>query len=415
MIKRLKSILEFNLKYNLILKNKIAEINSYYNEKNTDELINQQFLKIIKIAEKNSFYQKYYSEHEISFKSIKDISDLKKVPHLTKNMVKQNGHLLKQKLLMHKGYTSGTSGSPMVVYRDFSSILKENAYVWWYRMQCGLNPRDKKVSIRGDLEKDQLYYYDKALNTLHFSSFNLNRDNFKIIWNKIIRFEPKAIIGYPSSLAVLGNLFSEAGKKCNIPLCFTSSEGLYDHQENIIQKTFNSVIFDWYGNSERTIALYRDNNKYYEPLLYSVNLYKPDCVLTTSLINKAFPLVNYKVEDVIKKSENYDYSKKSFIIDEINGRKEEYIVLNDGSRVGSAALSLIFKDVDIIISQIIQVSPQKLIFNIVPGPRFWDIENFKKSIMVKLGFKTEIIVNIVSNDDIIYNSSGKYSLIIKKE
>lgn len=414
MIKRLKSTIEFNLKYNSILRSKIEEIDRFYNKKNTDQLVNEQFVKIVKIAEKNSFYQKYYSEHQIDFKSIQDPSDLKNLPQLTRSMVKENGHLLKRKLFMSKGYTSGTTGTPLIVYRDFNSIIKENAYVWWYRMQCGLKPKDKKVSIRGNLGKDQLYFFDRASNTLHFSSFSLNKENFEIIWKKILRFQPKAILGYPSSLSVLANLFSEANKKCNIPLCFTSSEELFSHQEIIIQKIFNTCVYDWYGNSERTIALYRDNNKYYEPLLYSVNLYKSEYVLTTSLINNAFPLINYRVEDIIKKSKNYDYIKKSYVIDKINGRKEEYIVLKDGSKVGSAALSLIFKDVDLIVSQIIQLSSQELIFNIVPGPSFCNIENFKKKIIAKLGTKIDFKVNIVSNNEIVYNSSGKYKLIIKK-
>lgn len=179
---------------------KIREIESYIINQNVEKEKNIQFLKLVKKISNNQFYKKWYSENAIDLKSIKSIDDIVLLPKLTKRMVKENATLIKDSKFMVKGYTSGTSGSPLVVYRDLNSIITENAYVWWFRMQSGLNPEDKKISIRGDLGKDQLFHFDGFSNTLHISSFNINQSNFNMIFKKIKNFSPVGLIGYPSSI-----------------------------------------------------------------------------------------------------------------------------------------------------------------------------------------------------------------------
>lgn len=415
MIKKIKSILEFNLKHNYFLNKKIKEIDGFYNADRADDLKNKSFLNLFKIASKNGFYKKLYEDHGINFSRIKNYEDLEILPKISKLDVRNNTHLIKEKPFLIKGYTSGTSGSPLVIYRDLKAIINENAYVSWYRMQSGLQPNDIKISIRGDLEKKELFYYDSVSKTLHISSFNLNETTFNEVFNKIELFKPKALIGYPSSLTTLASLAINNNKKINIPLSFTSSETLYKHQEDLILEAFNSKIFDWYGNSERTISLYRFDHKYYEPLLYSINNYKADSILTTSLINDAFPLINYEVNDVVKTSGNYSETRKSIVIDKILGRIENYLILPDGSKIGSAALSLIFKDMDITNSQIVQVNnTNNMIFNIVVGKSYTNNKILKKRIIQKLGADINIEINKITNEQIIYTDSGKYNLVITK-
>ena len=415
MIQKIKSILEFNLKHNFLLNKKIKEIENFYNSDNIEDLKNQQFQSFFKSVSKNPFYKNLYRDYGIDSSMIRTYEDLQILPTITKLDVKQNTNLIKQKTLLFKGYTSGTTGSPLVIYRDLKAIVNENAYVCWYRMQSGLLPNEKKVSIRGDLEKKELFYYDSVSKTLHISSFNLNENTFNEVFNKIKSFQPKALIGYPSSLATLATFVISNKKQIEIPLSFTSSETIYKHQEDLILGAFNSEIFDWYGNSERTISLYRHDKKYYEPLLYSINNYKSDCILTTSLINDAFPLVNYQVDDVVETSLNYSKTKKSIVIDKIHGRVENYLILSDGSKIGSAALSLIFKDIDLVNSQIVHIKKTNTInFNIVVGGTYKNNNNLKKRIREKLGDDMNIEINIITNDEIIYTTSGKYNLVITK-
>lgn len=416
----LRNLVNKQVRFNFLVKRQIDKIKRDLDSQNFLEQQNKFFIKTFHNAYHNTkFYKNFYADFGVNVKDIQDISDLSKLPTLYKTTVKENtDKILTSNSFIHlKGYTSGTSGSPLVVYRDLASIIKESAYVWWYRDLSGLKFHDRKVSIRGDMDKRKLFYVDHVSNTMYISSFNLNVSNAKTIFNKIASYNPRAIIGYPSSLNTLSILAARLGIKINIPLAFTSSETLFPNQELAIKETFNSNLYDWYGNSERTIALYRDNRtlKYYEPPFYSINKFDEDKTLTTSLTNKVFPLINYEVDDLIVTSRIFSVEKKSVIIDKIEGRKSDYITLSDGSRIGSASLSLIFKDMDIQCAQIIQDKNESLCFNVLPGKKF-SVEQkamLSRNISSKLGDDVGDIINIITEDEVIYTNSGKFKFIIK--
>ena len=269
-----KSLINFYLRHNFILSKKIEVINKNYESKNHEFLKNEAFIKLLKNTYKNNrFYSKLYNQHGVNIKSINSIEDAKKLPIITKESVKKYSGLIKQSkgLFVRKGYTSGTTGSPLIVYRDYESILNEHAYIWWYRINSGLNPKDRKISIRGDLNRETLYYLDKTSNTLFISSFALNDSNIKKMIPVIRDFNPKAALGYPSSLYTFAVWLEENNEELNIPLSFTSSESLLAFQERIINikkiKYTLQLISNIYDKSKnKTLSLLESLNPPYSIL-----------------------------------------------------------------------------------------------------------------------------------------------------
>lgn len=418
MFKKIKSYTRHFARHNYLLNKKVEQINKYYDCSDIENLRNEIFINQIKsVFSKSTFYSKLYREHGLTIKSIKTIEDINKLPIINKEIVRRNLDQLRtgNKLLTTKGYTSGTTGSPLVVYRDFESILNEHAYIWWYRTKQGLNPKDRKISIRGDLNRDTLHYIDQASNTLFISSFALNHSNIIKLIPIIREFSPKAALGYPSSLYTIASWLEENNEVLNIPISFTSSESLLTFQEDVIKKTFNTNIFDWYGNAERTIALYREGTKYFEPLLYSVNEYQTDRVISTSLINNYFPLIRYEVNDVLDNTGKYDFERKSTIINGIYGRIEDYILLPDGTKIGR--LDVVFKGINnISMAQIIQKEVSSIQIKIVPFSNYSenDEKKLRKNLTNKLGEKLEIKILVVQEDEIEYTKSKKYKLVLSK-
>ncbi|SFN46564.1 phenylacetate-CoA ligase [Bizionia echini] len=419
MISTIKSTIDYYAKHNFLFNRELYRIQEYYDsDSNSIELQrNNAFQSLIQQVKHNTFYKKFYDKHGVNLNQIQNLNDIVRLPILNKDLVKTNINDIKQgrKILVLKGHTSGTTGSPLVIYRDFNAIIKENAYVWWYRMQNGLLPKDKKISIRGDLNRETMFYHDKCFNTLYISSYALNKRNFKTLYSKITQFKPKAFIGYPSSLFSLALLFEDNNISLDVPLSFTSSEKLLPYQETKIGCVFGTTIYDWYGNAERTIALYKDNSKYYEPILYSINNYNDKNVLTTSLINTYFPLINYEVNDDIETQNKYSIQKKSIIIDSIGGRQEDIIILKDGSRIGR--LDVVFKGVkNIKMAQIVQKNNYSIEVNIVKDNSYTDKDEQEllNNLKQKLGLDTQLNINSISKDDLIYSKSGKFSLVISK-
>lgn len=99
----------------------------------------------------------------------------------------------------------------------------------------------------------QKEHYDRFNKTLFLSSYHITPDNAEWYRKRIKAFNPKTILGYPSSLEALSVILSEY--KIKIPIAFTSSETLYPHQQDLIESSLGCKVYDRYGNAERTISL----------------------------------------------------------------------------------------------------------------------------------------------------------------
>jgi phenylacetate-CoA ligase len=378
-----------------------------------EEKRNLLFKNLVHRAYKHSvFYKNLFDQFGLDIQSIKDLSDLKSLPVVTKDMVKKNVDdiLTVSPLLCKKAYTSGTSGSPLTVYRDYYSIVEEEAYIWSHRKSFGHVKGDKVVSLRVELDRNTFKVHDSFSNILHLSSFNLSNKTVERYYQEIIRFSPVAIYAFPSSAEILANFLLDKGLELYVPLIFTSSETLYDFQRAKIEKVFNSRIVDWYGNAERSIALEENKEGYYDELpFYSYNEYEENRTITTGLINSAFPLIRYEVQDVIIPS------VEDGKIDQIIGRVDDKIILPDGSKV--VRLGTPFKELDDVkFAQIIQKSFDTLDINIVPSNYFLGDSKQKiiKKLQAYIGHDIKLKVNIISEDQLIKSDRGKYKLVINQ-
>ena len=288
---------------------------------------------LCKVSQKSPFYAALYRRHGVDINRIKSVRDLERCPIITRQDLIDHYRdiFLGSRLNRIKATSSGTSGQSVTVYRDYQSVIEEGAYQWAHRISFGHHPGMKTVVIRGDLSRQEQERYDPFTKTLYLSSFRLNQENAARYFNRISNFAPNAIFAYPSSVESLANFFIEQGQRLRIPLIFTSSETLYSYQREKIAQAFEAKVVDWYGNAERTIALKEGAGGWYDQLpLYSINEFRDDCIITTSLINSGFPLIRYRVDDVVLPRPT-DWKEK---IRRIRGRSDDVLTLLDGTRVG---------------------------------------------------------------------------------
>lgn len=380
----------------------------------------QVFLKIFRKAyDKSPFYNKLYTEANISKEDINSLDDIKKLPIITKEMVKQHANeiLVTPKWKLIKNHTSGTTGTPMTVYEDWPSIWREQAYFYCYRKRCGFMYGQPLVSLRGNLDKKDLYLKIHVSNTLYLSSYNINQKSVEIYYKKIREHNPIAIEGYPSSLYNLAILLKENNLQLHIPLTFTSSESLLEHQRSLIEKQFNSQIYDHFGTTERTIRLSEtlDHSGYFEDPGYSINEYLNDGEITTSLINESFPLIRYKGDDIIERMQP-NIEKDKISIKKILGRKSTCLIGKDGTHYSGALLTRVFKDIiSIDYAQFIQNTQGKVTLNIVTNNNFSQNDKIKldKIVHEQLGKNNfDIIINQIDKSQLIITQRGKFNYII---
>ena len=423
MNKYLKESIKYLLRSYPVIYPYVKEVERMYNMSH-DELQERNeriFLNIFRKAyTKSSFYHKLYTEAGIKLEDIKCLGDISKLPVVTKDMILHQSDALlttsKWKLL--KNRTSGTTGTPLTVFEDWKSIWKEQAYFYCYRKRCGYTYGQPLVSLRGNLGKKDTMMYVHISNTLYLSSYNINEQTVWAYYKGIEKRSPRAIEGYPSSLYNLALLLKDKGLYCNIPVCFTSSENLLDFQRQLIEERFHTKIFDHYGTTERTIRISESikHDGYFEDPGYSINEYLKDRVISTSLINSAFPLIRYQSSDVVILKENTKDERVS--IDRIQGRSGNCIKGKDGSIYNNAALTFILTySHNIRYAQFIQKKNGKVLLNIVPEAVFssQNLDELKQMIDLKIGLSNlELEINLIKEQDLIYTTRNKYSYIISE-
>ena len=418
----LKETVKYSLRCNALITPFVKEVERLFrlSEEELHKECEAKFIKIFRKAiTKSPFYKKLYSEHGISINDINSIGDLSKLPVVEKQMFNKDSTQLLTipKLFLSKSVTSGTTGAPMVKYNDYFSVLREQAYLYVYRKKRGFTYGDKLVSLRGHLGRKLLKLKVDVSNTLYLSSFQINQDTFKKYYDEILSFAPVAIEGYPSSLYNLCWFFKEQGWKLSIPKCFTSSETLFDFQRKLIEETLNTEIYDHYGNAERTIALSEclDHRGYFSLPGYSINEFQDDCVITTALINSSFPLIRYKVTDIISLSPKPSFANSELCVAKsIDGRLEDSIIAKDGSVI--ALMTTLTDGVDNIkIAQVIQKERGFIQINVVPDGNFFESDkiNMIKNIDARIGLDNiDFNIDIVDDSKIIYTKRNKYKYTI---
>lgn len=413
---------KFYFKNNLLTAHKMQQIDNLYNldKKDLLEKYNQAFLKVFKGAIKSSvFYKNLYQQSGINLKDIQDLSDIKKLPIITRKDLQNNEDEIfyGSKKLKVNGYTSGTTGSPLVIYRTPLNIVTEQAYVMYYRSINGYKMGQPYLSIRGTLDRNTKFKFFKKANTLYISSPNINAGTIEFYYKLIRDHNPVAVEAFPSYLYKVCQEMEKKGLEWKIPNAFTSSETLYDFERKKIESFLNTNIHDLYGNAERTIMLTEDQNgKYSPPPLYSINEFEEDRIITTALTNKSFPFIRYEVNDKILVNGN-DLMQNIVAPDivQIDGRAADTLDLKDGSVVGCIDHS--FKGLNHLeYAQVHQYNIDEPIeIKLVVKPQFGedDLNLFKSKFIKMVGSDTPYIINYCNREELTYSAANKFKLVIK--
>ena len=404
------------------IKKYINEIEDLYqlNEIDLRERNEKSFLKLFQEAyDKSQFYHQLYVSSGIRKEDIQSISDLSKLPIVTKEMIRENANkiLIKPQFLVKSACTSGSTGTPLKIYESLHTIWKEQAYTYCARKRNGFTFGQPLVSLRGNLDKRITHLKVHLNNTLYLSSYNINSSTIFLYYQLINEHAPKAIEGYPSSLYSLALFCKEAKIKLNIPITFTSSETLLDFQRELIESQLNTEIFDNYGMTEKAVYLQEDHrhNGYYELPGYSINEYHKDGLICTSLINDSFPLIRYQTGDIASLTEQPSGHPLN-IVQRIEGRKDDVIICKDGTQIQQ--LSFILKGINNVkCTQMIQDENGFLNIRIVPDAGFEesDKNHIEQNVKNRIGGNNiDFIISIISEKDIIYTKRGKFKYLINK-
>lgn len=312
-----------------------------------------------------------------------------------------------------KGSTSGTTGTPLTIPQDLSSVLREQAFVSRYLEWAGYQKGDKRAWIRGDVvvplsQKVGPYWrYSVFENMILMSSFHLTADAIPDYLTAMEDYGVDIIQAYPSSIATLAKFLETKDRyyRGKLKSIVTSSEYISQEDREIIEKRFQCKVFDWYGLFERVAAIGSCEYGNYHLISDYSHVEFLDSgdgkheIVGTNYNNALYPLVRYRTGDhVVLSNEQHCPCRRIYpVVEKIEGRTVQHVFNQVGEKI--YALDQCIKGAKGIIgSQFEQHQFGEITLNVVANKAF-DVEQQEivtESVKARLGKDMIVKYNLVS-------------------
>jgi len=394
----------------------------------------KQLKKLLEHAVKNvPFYSNVKLISDDPFKNLENF------PIIDKETLQKNRmDFLADNMSGNKIYyvaTGGTSGNSLEFNLDNSTYGKEWAFKTTGWRRVGFMPGDRMISFRGVEFRNAnkgVYWQDNPIyNWLEMSPFHLSEENLPKYIQKIKKFRPKYIHGYPSALSVLADYVEREVKIFpKLKAAIAISENIFPYQRELIERAFNTRLFSFYGMSEKVILApeCEYDNRYHAFPEYGVTEIvdkngdpvgegERGELVGTGFLNHCMPFIRYRTGDYAVLSEQKCKCKRNhFMVGELTGRwLQEIVVGKDGALMSISALNL-HSDVlkNIRQYQFQQKKGGELIVRIVPKESFngsVDEKRITDAFYQKVSDNLDISIEQV--DTMRLTKRGKHRLLVQ--
>lgn len=338
----------------------------------------------------------------------------------------------KKKPYWSLGKTSGTTGTPLEIFRSYSSVLYENVFIRRHWELSGFQNGDNRATMRGDLivpigrNTPPYWFFNYFDNQLLISSRHLRSGCFKDIADKLENFSPHILEAYPSTAYELAKYLEQENRILKIPFVYTGSEILYDYQRELISERFSCKVMDFYGMAERVAFasecihgnLHLNSDYSYVEILDKENNPTNDngYITGTTFHNLAMPLVRYQLSDITKRKKGKCSCGSVFpMIEPIQGKFEDIVYGGEDAPISPSVLTFAFKGLsNIRKSQVAQVEQHVWEVRIVPENCFSDEDKNMLINNIHQLVDPLITVKVKMVDDIPRESSGKYRWVVNE-
>jgi phenylacetate-CoA ligase len=327
------------------------------------------------------------------------------------------------------GKTSGTTGTPLDVFRSYNSTLWEQVFMRQHWSWAGWLPGDRQAVLRGDLvvpvaqAAPPYWFHDRVGEQLFLSTRHLKTNSVHAIAKAIMEYRPVLMRAYPSAVYNLALLLKENHLQVQVRSVITGSEHLLPVQRQLIETTLNARIFDFYGMAERVaFAMECEHGSLHVQPEYSfVEIVDehgqptdgPGYIVGTTFHNDVMPLVRYRLSDMAQWSDQPCPCGRTYpYLRSIGGKFEDQLFDRDCNAVNASVVTFAFKGVTKIAkAQVAQVGADSWVIRLVPFPGFGEaqqrllLENFRALVSER------IEVSIALCEDIPAQKSGKYKWV----
>lgn len=262
--------------------------------------------------------------------------------------------------------TSGTTGTPLRLYRDQRAAAFGQATWWQVLGWAGVSPADPHAfaTLPRRPDEDQVHFtaWHRLMGTciLPFEPV-VNRDGERVV-AFLERANPTVISAYPSYLHLLSRLVLDSGAALRIRprAIFYNGEQMTEETRELTVKAFGCPIFSRYGANEFSAMVVQTcergswhvNTEGFIVELVDGNPGDPygassqrGRMLITDLRNHVMPFIRYEIGDIgwIANTGRCPCGRAFPILGGLEGRVEEYLVTGTGRRIPAAVFQRVLR------------------------------------------------------------------------
>jgi phenylacetate-CoA ligase len=313
------------------------------------------------------YYRRLFNELRFDPEAIGSLSDLGRLPFLTKDVIRKNLEDLTAKgARLSLFNTGGSTGEPLQFFIGKERVSHDVAAKWratrWFRVDIG----DPEIVVWGSpIElgaQDRVREVrDRILRTQLLPAFEMSEKRLDEFLDRICETRPRMLFGYPSALSLIARHARARGRDlrtAGVEVAFVTAEQLFDHQKQLIAETFGCAVANGYGGRDLGFVAHEcpegGLHVTAEDILVEI-VHEEGSVLSkgekgeivvTHLASGDFPFVRYRTGDMGTLSEWLCPCGRGLpLLEAVHGRTTDFIVAEDGTVMHALAVIYAVRDV----------------------------------------------------------------------
>ena len=310
------------------------------------------------------YYQKKYAAAGITLGDIKTLEHFAQLPPLTREEINSHRDELcskhgKNKLISHA--TGGSSGVPTRFYitldsYDWRCAISARAYSW-----SGYQIGERALYLWGAPVGKTTRWKNAKLGGYRFlrrerivPTFVQTPEMWRNTFEEALRFRPKFIVGYVSSLQQFAKYILERELSiAGVCAVLAAAEPVYQATRDLVQQAFNAPLFNTYGSREfMSIAaeceVHNGLHIHADNLVVETRSHGngPSEFMITDLHNYGMPFIRYEIGDLgILSDKRCPCGRGLPLIRQVEGRILDVLRTQDGRTVPGEFFPHLLKEV----------------------------------------------------------------------
>ncbi len=365
-------------------------------------------------------------------------ADLQHLPFLDKPTIRANLDALKSERAegLARFNTGGSSGEPLIFFIGNERVSHDVAAKWRATRWWGVDIGDPEIVLWGSpielTSQDRVRQWrDLVMRTRLLPAFEMSPDKLDGFIAEIRTMRPKMLFGYPSAFAHIARHAGERGIRLDdlgIRVAFVTSERIYPHQREAIERAFGCPVANGYGGRDAGFIAHQcpagGMHLTHEDIIIEIVDAKGRVlqagesgeIVVTHLATRDFPFIRYRTGDIgVLDDQPCTCGRTLPLLKSIEGRSTDFLVAKDGTVMHGLSLIYIVRDLPGVRQfKIVQESLDIIRILLVTDASFDPacLAGIVSGVKARLG--AGVLVEIEQVREIPPEKSGKYRYVVSR-